>query len=497
MGDGVYRAMGRVSDAPLRGGNELELLRNGPATYEAWLSAIGGAKRWVHLENYIFRADGIGQRFADVLCQKAREGVPVRVLYDWFGSADVPGSFWRRMREVGVEVRAVNPPAIREPLNFLKRDHRKLIAVDGVYASAGGVCIGDEWLKRSPETNLPYRDTAVSVTGPAVADLEEAFAGVWDEAGEPLPDEERPDAEEVLATGDKNVRVIIQEPGKARILRVLQLLMAGVEERMWIADAYFLSTPTLTQTLISAARDGVDVRILLPATNDLPWIGLLSRTGYRQLLEAGVRVFEYGGLMMHAKTSVADGLWGRVGSTNLNASGLLTNWEIDLLAEDRSFGAEMETMFEDDLADAREILLSKPRGFTPRRDRPLQARPERRISRAERRVGRATRNRGSGASAVATVSRVGGALTASGSPLNTHERTIGAALALGSLGFSALAARHPRAVAWPLAAVGGLAGSLGLLQVAQREWSERAARGKHDEDDEPRPKPKDDGPRKD
>ncbi len=479
MGDGVYRAMERVSDAPLRHGNELELLRNGPATYKAWLAAIEGAKGWVHLENYIFRADGIGQRFADALCQKAREGVPVRVLYDWFGSADVPGSFWRRMREVGVEVRAVNPPAIREPLSFLKRDHRKLLAVDGVYASAGGVCIGDEWLKRSPETNLPYRDTAVGVTGPAVADLEEAFASVWDESGEqPLPDEERPDGEDIPSAGGKDVRVIIQEPGKARILRVLQFLMAGVEERMWIADAYFLSTPTLTQALIAAARDGVDVRILLPATNDLPWIGLMSRTGYRQLLEAGVRVFEYGGLMMHAKTSVADGLWGRVGSTNLNASGLLTNWEIDLLAEDRAFGAEMEAMFEEDLADAREILLSRPRRFTPRRERPLQARPERRISRAERRVGRETRNRGSGASAVATVSRVGGALTASGLPLNTHERTIGAALATGTLGFSALAARHPRAVAWPLAALGGLAGSLGLLQIAQREWSERAVRGK-------------------
>ena len=479
MGDGIHRAMGRVSDAPLRHGNELELLRNGPATYDAWLSAIEEAREWVHLENYIFRADGIGQCFADALCQKALEGVRVRVLYDWFGSAGVAGSFWRRMQDAGVEARAVNPPAIREPLNFLKRDHRKLLAVDGLYASAGGVCIGDEWLKRSPESGLPYRDTAVSVTGPAVADLEEAFAGVWDDSGEALPDEERPDAGEIARAGDKDVRVVIQEPGKARILRVLQFLMAGVEDRMWIADAYFLSTPTLTQTLIAAARDGVDVRILLPATNDLPWVGLLSRTGYRQLLEAGVRVFEYGGLMMHAKTSVADGLWGRVGSTNLNVSGLLTNWEVDLLAEDHAFGAEMEEMFEEDLADAREILLSKPRSVVPRRkERPLQARPERPISRAERRIGRGTRNRGSGASAVATVSRVGGALTASGSPLKTHERAIGAALTVGSLGFSALAARHPRAVAWPLAAVGGLAGSLGLLQVVQREWSERAARGK-------------------
>lgn len=359
------RAMARVSDSPLRYGNELRLLENGPTTYEDWLAEIWGAERWVHLENYIFRADKIGRRFAHALSAKAREGVPVRVLYDWFGSMNVPRSFWEGLRRSGVDVRAVNPPALQTPLDFLRRDHRKLLTVDGVYASAGGVCIADTWLRRSPETDLPYRDTAVGVRGPAVADLERAFAGVWDETGEPLPEEERPEVGDIQPAGEMQTRVVIQEPGKARILRVLQFLMAEVEERMWIADAYFLSVPGLTQAVMAAARDGVDVRILLPATNDLPWIGFLSRIGYHQLLESGVRIYEYGGLMMHAKTSVTDGLWGRVGSTNLNVSGLLANWEVDILAEDQSFGAKMEEMFEEDLYDAREIFL----GGTPRRPR--------------------------------------------------------------------------------------------------------------------------------
>ncbi|MCA1728427.1 MAG: phospholipase D-like domain-containing protein [Actinobacteria bacterium] len=428
LGSQLHGAMTRVSDAPLRGGNELGLLENGPATYEDWLAVIEDARRWVHLENYIFRADGIGRRFANVLCAKVREGVPVRVLYDWFGSWDVPRSFWEELRWAGVEVRAVNPLTLQEPLDFLRRDHRKLLAVDGVYASAGGVCIGDEWLRRSPETGLPYRDTAVSVRGPAVADLERAFAGVWDQSGPPLPNGERPAAGDIPPVGGQEVRVVIQEPGKARVLRILELLMAEVQERMWIADAYFLSIPTLTQSLMAAARDGVDVRILLPATNDLPWIGVLSRIGYQQLLEAGVRIYEYGGLMMHAKTSITDGLWGRVGSTNLNVSGLLANWEVDILAEDRSFP-------------------------------------------------------GSGPRVVATASRVGNAvgnavLTASGGdPLNTHERAIGAALAAGAIGVSALGVRYPRLLAWPLAGAGGFAGSLGLLHVAQRAWSERNAKG--------------------
>ncbi len=168
------------------------------------------------------------------------------------------------------------------PLGVVRRDHRKLLAVDGTYASTGGVCISEGWLVTSPETGLPYRDTAVSVRGPAVADLERAFAGTWREVGKTLPNEQRPRAEHISAAGDEAVRVIVQEPRRMRTLRMLQLLTAGVERRLWITDAYFLSMPILTQSLMAAARDGVDVWVLVPATNDLAWIGALSRTGYQQ-----------------------------------------------------------------------------------------------------------------------------------------------------------------------------------------------------------------------
>jgi hypothetical protein len=152
------------------------------------------------------------QRFAGALAEKASAKVRVRVLYDWFGCMDVPRSFWRGLRDAGVEVRAVNPPTLVAPLGAIRRDHRKLLAVDGEYASTGGVCISDGWLVRSPETGLPYRDTAVSVLGPAVADVERAFAGVWDETGKPLPAEERPRAEDIPAAGEEPVRVVVQEP---------------------------------------------------------------------------------------------------------------------------------------------------------------------------------------------------------------------------------------------------------------------------------------------
>ena len=191
-GGRLDRALARASDAPLREGNRLVLLKDGPRTYDDWLAEISRAERWVHLENYIFRADEVGRCFAEALCEKAAEGVRVRVLYDWFGCLDTPRAFWRRLRDAGVEVRAVNPPTLGTPLGVVRRDHRKFLGVDGTYASTGGVCISEGWLVRSPETGWPYRDTAVSVRGPAVADLERAFAGAWNETGERCPKKSAP-----------------------------------------------------------------------------------------------------------------------------------------------------------------------------------------------------------------------------------------------------------------------------------------------------------------
>jgi cardiolipin synthase len=454
----VSRAVTRLSEATLRDGNALTLLRNGPATYEDWLTAIKRAQQWVHLENYIFKNDTIGQRFADALSERAAAGVAVRVIYDWWGSLDVPQSFWRQLRSNGVDVRVINPLTVGAPLQAVNRDHRKSLGVDGVYASVGGVCIADEWLERSPINNLPYRDTAVGVRGPAMADIERAFASVWAEAGGPLPPEEIPAVAAIAAAGPAAARVIAEEPGRMRVLQVLQLVLALAEHRVWIADAYFMAIPTLRVAMIQAARSGLDVRILLPGTNDVVGVGPLSRYGYRQFLEAGVKIWEYAGLMMHAKTTVADGWWSRIGSTNLNITGLLTNWEIDLVAEDRDFGAEMEDMFEDDLANAREIKLA---GNTHR----LRPRPNRPESAAERQARREIpegRMRTS-----ATVARVGAAAlsAASSDLLQRNERMVGAAIGGGLVAFGLLVGRWPRLLGWPVSLLAGMFGGITLVRA--------------------------------
>ena len=467
------KALARASDAPLRTDNRLELLKDGNQTFDDWLAAINGAERWVHLENYIFTADETGKRFSEALCEKASDGVSVKVLYDWFGCLDVPRSFWKALREAGVQVRTVNPPTVGAPLGAARRDHRKLVGVDGLYGSTGGVCISGDWLVSSPETGLPYRDTAVSVRGPAVADIERAFAGTWDESGDRLPDQERVDAAGIEPVGGADVRVVIQEPRKMRTLRLLELLTAGVQERLWVTDAYFLSMPILTQSLMATARDGVDVRVLVPATNDIPWIGAASRSGYRQFLEAGVRIFEYAGPMIHAKTIVADGWWSKVGSTNLNLSSLGANWEIDLVAEDPDFAKRMERLFEEDIANSREVRLVEATG-TGRQPR---VRADGQISSSDRKARRRARRGvvGSGSGASATATRVGSAVLQKGvTPLQTHEQAFAAGASAALLGAGLLSARFPRIIAWPLATLSSFFGAIGILRAVRSALSDRS-----------------------
>ena len=155
------------------------------------------------------------------------------------------------------------------------------------------------------------------------------------------------------------------EPGRERAFRVIELLAAGSMERLWITDAYMVAPPRLFQALRDAARDGVDVRMLVPGSSDLPLIRNLSRIGYRDLLRSGVRIYEWDGPMLHAKTVVSDGRWVRIGSSNLNPSSLIGNYELDVLIEDPSLAESMERQFRLDVGRSREVRRRPLRG--PRR----------------------------------------------------------------------------------------------------------------------------------
>ncbi len=356
----VANAINRAAGGRPVPGNRVGLLIDGPDSYAAMLDAIAGASRWIHFENYIIRSDSAGRRFAEQLAARAREGLHVRVLYDAIGSLYTSRKLWRELRSSGVEVRAFHPLRPLDLVTNFSRNHRKLVVADGARAVIGGLCIGCEWTGELVQGTQPWRDTAVEINGPAAAVLDQAFAQTWRVAGGRLPDQDV--VGRVTPRGNAEVRVISGEPGRERAYRVIELLAAGSISRLWITDAYLVAPPRLFQALRDAARDGVDVRLLVPGSSDLPLVRNLSRIGYRDLLRNGVRIYEWDGPMLHAKTIVADSRWVRIGSSNLNPSSLVGNYELDVLIEDHALAEAMERQFRVDIAHSREVTRRPVRG---------------------------------------------------------------------------------------------------------------------------------------
>jgi len=362
------QAFSRTAGAPLIPGNDIHLLKDAAENYPAWMDAIRAAGKTIDFETYFLRTDKIGYEFAELLEAKAREGVRVRLIYDWFGArGTVSFRFWRALRKAGVDVRCFNPPRLDDPFESLRRDHRKTIVVDGRIGFVSGLCVGQRWVGDAARGVEPWRDTGVKIEGPAVLDLGRAFARMWNSVtASHLTQAEILDESPIPPTGDVALRIVASEPSMAGLYRLDLLVAAVARTSMWLTDAYFLGTPSYVQSLRAAAFDGVDVRLLVPRTSDAPMIRALSRVGYRTLLESGVRIFEWNGAMLHAKTGVADGRWARVGSTNLNVASWMSNYELDVVVEDEAFAEAMRQMYLDDLEHSTEIVLSQGTKVRPR-----------------------------------------------------------------------------------------------------------------------------------
>jgi phosphatidylserine/phosphatidylglycerophosphate/cardiolipin synthase-like enzyme len=305
------------------------------------------------------------------------------------------------------------------------------------------------WEGRPERRQDPWRDTAVEITGPATAHGERAFAASWAIAGGAADHGPVPDEASIPSAGSVNLRLIYTEPFTAAMLRVDLLVAAMARRRLWIADAYFVAHGPYVHALQQAARDGVDVRLLLPQGSDVGWTVPVARSLYRTLLESGVRIFEWNGAMMHAKTAVADSQWARIGSTNLNLNSWVGNWELDVAIEDAGVAETLESHYEEDLAHATEIVLA---GASPRR-----------VARAPRRG----RTRRSARRALRTVTGVGHSISAAALGSRELEDWESApVVAVGSLllVLAFIGYWQPRVVAWPLI---GLAGWMGLSFLAE------------------------------
>jgi cardiolipin synthase len=272
-----------------------------------------------------------------------------------------------------------------------------------------------------------------------------------------------------------DLRVVASTPGTAGLYRLDPLVASLARRTLWLTDAYFAGTSSYVQSLRAAAQDGVDVRLLVPgAGSDIPMMLAVSRAGYRALLEAGVRVFEWGGPMLHAKTAVADARWARVGSTNLNLASWMGNRELDVVVENEAFGRRMEEMFQEDIGNATEIVLRRWARVRPAGDV------------------RAPRIRGAGGSAkraAAGALRIGNALGSVLAARRVHGPAESWLMAEGGLLLAVLAGVGfvwPRLLAWPLAAFSLW---LGVALVA------RAARRRRAATPSPRQRPAGDGHR--
>ncbi|MFP5227609.1 MAG: phospholipase D-like domain-containing protein [Acidobacteriota bacterium] len=451
------RALTRMAGAPLIAGNRVRLLRDAAENYPAWMEAIRNATQSVDFETYVVHADEIGEQFADLLAAKAREGVVVRVIYDWLGALGAASFlFWRRMRKAGVQVRCFHPPRLDDPFAWFQRDHRKIIIVDGETGFVSGLCVGKAWTGDPQRGIAPWRDSGIQIEGPAVVDLSRAFARVWNSLGKgnPLPsDFQKP--RHIPPAGDVALRIVAGDPGTGGLYRLDLLFTAMARRSIWLTDAYFYATPVYVQSLRAAARDGIDVRLLVPRTSDIPVVRALSRVGYRSLLEAGVRIFEWNGTMLHAKTAVADERWSRVGSTNLNIASWMGNYELDAVIENEDFARSMREAYLDDLDHATEIVLREGTRVAPNQRRRKQER--RRPTRTS--VGRA-------ATGVAAIANTAGAALTRSRLLGPAEAPVMIAAACVLVALGLLMIFFPRVAA---AAAGLGCGWLALVLLL-RAW---------------------------
>ena len=343
--------------------NSVQLLQDGPDTFDCMIAAIDDAHDYVSLESYLMLSDHTGQRFAGALGAAAARGARVRVLADWIGSRGVSRAFWRQLHEAKIEVQVFNPPGFHRWFNLIPRDHRKVFVADDKVAVTGGIGIADYWrgtVRRSKRA--AWRDTGVRIAGPAVLDMSAAFETMWRRAAGEEPRRRRryvrePRGSHVDPANARGaiVGIIEGEPWRMRLARTYNLFAAAAERSFWLASAYFFPSDAQMESLAIAAMDGVDVRILVPGRSDHPWFSKFTARTYKYLTAAGVRIWEWKGAMMHAKFGVIDGQWVRVGSTDFNLLGVQVNYELDAVIQDATLGAAAEMMFLEDLENSTEV----------------------------------------------------------------------------------------------------------------------------------------------
>jgi cardiolipin synthase len=352
-------------------GNDVDILRNGDQFFPALLESIGSARESVYLDFYRINDDGAGKAVGELLRKKTREGVEVGIIYDDIGSF-ASGEYFKWLDSSGVRTAAFNPVSLfRSRLGINRRDHRKMVIVDGRVGLLGGLNIADEY--GDPTAGWKgWRDTAVRVEGPVVRQMVSIFLESWHRLGGfPIEHAGKYLSEHANRKEHPDSGMSAFIVGTERIWRRRDAIKA-YRKAVWrakrsirIQSAYFIPPYTMRLAMRRAAQRGVSVKIIVPLQGDLLLNHFASRRTFGPLMKAGVEIFQLPGPVMHAKTAVIDGVWSTVGSFNQNHRSFFHDIEVNLLVVDESFGAKMEKSFTEDLA--RSIPVD-PRKW---RERPL------------------------------------------------------------------------------------------------------------------------------
>ncbi|TRO30365.1 cardiolipin synthase [Pseudomonas putida] len=350
----ALRAMPNLGRMPCLANNQVKLLINGKATFDAIFAAIEKARDVVLVQFFIIHDDTLGKALQQLLLRKAAEGVQVFVLYDRVGSHALPASYSQMLRDGGVQIHAFATRRgwfNRFQVNF--RNHRKIVVVDGLLGFIGGHNVGDEYLGEHPQLS-PWRDTHVQISGPVLACLQESFAEDWYWATRQLPPLILPDTYpdngvlcQALASGPA-------DPQETCSLFFLEAIHSATR-RVWITSPYFIPDEAAFAALRLAVLRGVDVRVLIPSRPDHRIVYAASSLFAFEAVRAGVRMFRYQPGFLHQKVVLVDDDVSAIGSANLDNRSFRLNFEITLLTVDRGFADQVEHMLHEDFEHAREI----------------------------------------------------------------------------------------------------------------------------------------------
>lgn len=341
--------------SPLTTGNRVEILLNGEEKFPAVIKALQMAKHHIHLEYYIYENDEIGNQIKDLLIQKAKEGVKVRVIYDDFGSRSIRKKLVKELRENGVEAYPFNKIKLLYFANRLNyRNHRKIIIVDGACAFVGGINVSDKYINKGKKNHLYWRDTHLRIDGPGMYQLQYIFLGDWNFcSGQQL------EFDLVYFNAqqhDANIMVQIAASGPdsptSTIMLSLLKAIALAKEEVLITTPYFIPGESIMDALKVASLGGVSVKILAPGISDSHLVNAAAWSNYGDLLEAGVDIYLYQKGFIHAKTIVIDGRISIIGTANMDFRSFDLNFEVNGIVYDREVGDKMSKVFYQDIQDA-------------------------------------------------------------------------------------------------------------------------------------------------